>query len=119
MVSLTALLVLVSLFSQTSEKIPKTAYLKLIDVWFVVLIVFDFLVIVLIVFIEYLRLKSQQRQLSYKIFVSGKFPTKDEQKIFLESATSLNKISRIIFPMIILVFVSIFGYLAMANLSKA
>ncbi|XP_042876519.1 uncharacterized protein LOC122256115 [Penaeus japonicus] len=59
MVSLTSLLVLASLFSQTSQSIPKTAYLKHIDVWYIVLITIDFFIIVILVVIENLRLYSE------------------------------------------------------------
>nr|XP_053627980.1 uncharacterized protein LOC128685465 [Cherax quadricarinatus] len=57
MVSLTSLLVLATFFTQTSNSIPKTTYLKLIDVWFVALISEDFIIIVSLVYIEVLRLK--------------------------------------------------------------
>ncbi|XP_042226129.1 uncharacterized protein LOC121869070 [Homarus americanus] len=57
MVSLTSLLVLATVFTQTSQSIPKTSYLKLIDVWFVVLISEDFAIIVSLVYIEVLRLR--------------------------------------------------------------
>lgn len=57
MVSLTSLLVLAELFSQTSQSIPKTAYLKHIDVWYIVLISCDFLIIVVLVVIENIRLR--------------------------------------------------------------
>ncbi|KAK3861928.1 hypothetical protein Pcinc_032156 [Petrolisthes cinctipes] len=42
MVSLTSLLVLVGLFAQTTSNIPKTSYLKLIDCWYLAVIIFDF-----------------------------------------------------------------------------
>lgn len=58
MVSLTSLLVLVSLFSQTSNNIPKTAYMKLVDIWFLALIVMDFFVILIVVIIEHIRLRE-------------------------------------------------------------
>ncbi|KAG7162876.1 ligand-gated ion channel 46-like 2 [Homarus americanus] len=57
MVSLTSLLVLATFFTQTSQSIPKTAYLKLIDVWFVALISEDFTIIISLVYIEVLRLR--------------------------------------------------------------
>ncbi|XP_068230941.1 uncharacterized protein [Palaemon carinicauda] len=60
MVSLTSLLVLSSLFTQTSQSIPKTAYLKLIDLWFVVIIIFVFVIVLVLVIIESLRLKEQK-----------------------------------------------------------
>ena len=62
MVSLTSLLVQVSLFTQTADNTPKTSYLKLIDVWFMCVIVLDFLIISVIVFIENLRQQQRQKQ---------------------------------------------------------
>ncbi|XP_042884699.1 uncharacterized protein LOC122261219 [Penaeus japonicus] len=53
MVSLTSLLVLATFFTQTSQTIPKTSYLKLIDVWFVALICEDFFIIMALVFVEW------------------------------------------------------------------
>lgn len=46
MVSLTALLVLVTLFSQATNSYVRTPYYKLIDVWHVVLIILSFAVVV-------------------------------------------------------------------------
>ena len=57
MVSLTSLLVLATFFTQTSQSIPKTSYLKLIDVWFVAVIFLDFAMIMSIVYVEILRLR--------------------------------------------------------------
>ncbi|KAK8394760.1 hypothetical protein O3P69_005914 [Scylla paramamosain] len=51
-------LVLASFFSQGSLTIPKTSYLKLIDVWYVSLISQVFIVIISLVLIENLRLHS-------------------------------------------------------------
>ncbi|XP_066964559.1 LOW QUALITY PROTEIN: uncharacterized protein [Macrobrachium rosenbergii] len=55
MVSLTALLVLAALFLQTNQAMPRTAYLKLVDVWFVFCIAMDFIIVVILVVINYLR----------------------------------------------------------------
>ncbi|XP_050710000.1 uncharacterized protein LOC126994762 [Eriocheir sinensis] len=69
MVSLTSLLVLATFFTQTSQNIPKTSYLKLIDVWFVALIFGDFCIIMSLVYVETLRLKeTQQVGGSIKVF---------------------------------------------------
>ncbi|KAK8400182.1 hypothetical protein O3P69_003107 [Scylla paramamosain] len=57
MVALTAMLVLAAFFTQTSNTIPKTAYLKLIDVWYLVLICHVFAIIVSLVYVENLRLR--------------------------------------------------------------
>ncbi|XP_050698355.1 uncharacterized protein LOC126986351 [Eriocheir sinensis] len=59
MVSLTSLLVLATFFTQTSQSIPRTSYLKLIDVWFVALIFLDFTIIMSLVCVETLRLRTK------------------------------------------------------------
>ncbi|XP_042220632.1 uncharacterized protein LOC121865361 [Homarus americanus] len=53
MVSLTALLVLSTLFSQITDTLPKTSYFKLIDIWFFTSIVFAFLTILTHTIVEY------------------------------------------------------------------
>nr|XP_053637310.1 glycine receptor subunit alpha-4-like [Cherax quadricarinatus] len=52
MVSLTALLVLSTIFSQISDNLPKTSYFKMIDVWFFSSIVFAFLTILVHTLVE-------------------------------------------------------------------
>lgn len=51
-VALTALLVLATLFSELVGGLPKTSYLKLIDVWFLACIVANFCMVVCLVLIE-------------------------------------------------------------------
>nr|XP_027227686.1 ligand-gated ion channel 50-like [Penaeus vannamei] len=48
-VSLTSLLVLSTFFNQVSQTIPRTSYLKLIDVWFLALILQEFFIILSLV----------------------------------------------------------------------
>lgn len=55
--ALTTLLVLYTLFSQTSEDLPKTAYVKMIDVWFFAVITLLFAIIIFHVVVEYLDQK--------------------------------------------------------------
>lgn len=57
MVALTTMLVLAAFFTQTSNTIPKTSYLKLVDVWYLVLICQVFAIIVSLVYVENLRLR--------------------------------------------------------------
>ncbi|XP_037779377.1 glutamate-gated chloride channel-like [Penaeus monodon] len=52
-VALTALLVLSSLFTQTSNSLPKTSYFKMVDVWFFFSIVIIFLVVLLQTLIDF------------------------------------------------------------------
>ena len=53
MVSLTSLLVLSALFSQVSSSLPLTSYLKLIDLWCLFCIVISFIIICLLVLVNY------------------------------------------------------------------
>ena len=52
MVSLTSLLVLSTLFSQVSSNLPKTSYLKLVDIWFIISIFYCFSIILTHVLVE-------------------------------------------------------------------
>ena len=109
MVSLTSLLVLASLFSQTSETIPKTAYLKLIDIWYIVLIMFDFLVIMDVVIIEHIRLGINSSQTR---FSSVKKTKPDE--MFIQK---MNKYSEIIFCIILIIFLVTFASIGFSSLA--
>ncbi|XP_047487909.1 acetylcholine-gated chloride channel subunit acc-1-like [Penaeus chinensis] len=53
MVSLTALLVLSTLFAQISDNLPKTSYFKLIDIWFFGSILFSFVIIIIHTLVEF------------------------------------------------------------------
>lgn len=53
-VSLTTLLVLYTLFSNTSDALPTTAYVKLIDVWFFFCIFLLFFIIVVHTVVEHM-----------------------------------------------------------------
>lgn len=80
MVALTTLLVLYTLFSNTSDVLPDTAYIKMIDVWFLHCILILFVIIIVHVVVEHqdkagqrsaigplLRIKSNQAQISPEI----------------------------------------------------
>ncbi|ROT80481.1 CRE-MOD-1 protein [Penaeus vannamei] len=69
MVSITAMLVLVALFSQTSSTIPRTTYLKYIDVWYMFYIVLDFIMIILLVVINYVRWNVSESNLTARTTV--------------------------------------------------
>ncbi|XP_037776717.1 gamma-aminobutyric acid receptor subunit beta-like [Penaeus monodon] len=60
MVSLTVLLVLTQLFSQTSVMLPKTSYFKLIDIWFFGSITYTFVVIVVHTAVEYMHVYDHE-----------------------------------------------------------
>ena len=53
-VSLTTLLVLYTLFSQTSENLPRTSYIKMVDIWYMSVISLLFLIIVFHMIVEFI-----------------------------------------------------------------
>ncbi|XP_068236122.1 uncharacterized protein [Palaemon carinicauda] len=61
-VSLTTLLVLYTLFSNTSDALPVTAYVKMIDVWFFFCIFLLFFIIVVHVVVEHMVNIAEERQ---------------------------------------------------------
>ncbi|XP_071514440.1 uncharacterized protein [Panulirus ornatus] len=54
MASLTNLLVMATLFTQTSASLPKTSYFKMVDVWLLMCIALIFLIVILHALIDYL-----------------------------------------------------------------
>lgn len=92
MVALTAMLVLAAFFTQTSNTIPKTAYLKLIDVWYLVLICQVFAIIVSLVYVENLRLKYNLNTVD----ISFLRPFKSNDHRFRKA----NRLCKVFFPAI-------------------
>ena len=112
MVTLTSLLVLAALFTQTSQSIPKTAYLKLIDVWYIVLIIIDFLIIISVVIIENIRLSTSN--IASPGISMVKISPSESKNVYTKRklAIQVNKICKIIFPVFILIFLSVIATLA-------
>ena len=131
MVSLTSLLVLVSLFSQTNNNIPRTSYMKLVDRWFMAVIVLDFCVIFITVVIEHFRLKakleSEQVKSAHKTvqvkpkttFSSPKASTVQEKGNDAKNkriAVLINEVSKFGFPFVYFIAVFVFSYYAASNI---
>lgn len=86
MVSLTTLLVLMTLFSQVSDALPKTSYFKLVDIWFFASILFTFIIIVCHTIVEYhhkydheIEAEERERLFLRMNFISGKEEDKRKQ----------------------------------------
>lgn len=88
MVSLTSLLVLAALFTQASETSVRTPYFKYLDIWFVVLIFFCFLVVIFNVLIHRICEWDGKRPRRQVLF--GKVEGKGTE---VESANSPGKFS--------------------------
>ncbi|XP_018017133.2 glutamate-gated chloride channel subunit beta [Hyalella azteca] len=65
-ISLTSLLVLSTFFSQVSTTLPETSYLKLVDIWFLVSIIYCFVIITTHVIIEYFHEYSNPSEMASK-----------------------------------------------------
>ncbi|XP_064100730.1 uncharacterized protein LOC135211345 [Macrobrachium nipponense] len=113
MVSLTSLLVLSSLFTQTSQSIPRTAYLKLIDLWFVVLIIIVFLFVLVLVVIEGLRLRGQNQSKVLAPFrpkwVTSESVSKlSNHHVWGTDPHSINVATQVIMPVLIGIFIAVY-----------
>ncbi|XP_071523164.1 LOW QUALITY PROTEIN: uncharacterized protein [Panulirus ornatus] len=103
MVSLTSLLVLATLFTQISETTPKTSFLKLLDIWFVTCILINFTIVIMLVVINFQRVRENVTQVM-------PFPSK--KTIFAVPAQNrsqkMNTFSRIIVPIVLFVLVMVY-----------
>lgn len=115
MVSLTSLLVLTGLLTKTCESVPNTAYLKFIDIWYIVLIFIDFLIIVVLAVIEGLR--ERVRSGKVEVFKRNDFQWKQRPPVAWLPQTDdclakkLNAISIVVFPVMCVMFtVAFFAY---------
>ncbi|KAG7171177.1 Glutamate-gated chloride channel alpha-like 1, partial [Homarus americanus] len=84
-VALTSLLVLATLFSQLVGSLPKTSYLKLIDVWFLGCIAANFCMVVCLVLIEKRRMSDddtqKQQNVIRGVFTKPVMPTSAADKV--------------------------------------
>ncbi|XP_066983228.1 uncharacterized protein [Macrobrachium rosenbergii] len=113
-VGLTGLLVEATLFSQVSSSIPRTAYLKLVDVWFVYCVISLFAVCVVIVVIQYLLTEvgdiKAKKSANNGLMRMNKF---DQAVLNRMRAVRVNYICRIVYPIVSAVFLvayAVFGY---------
>ncbi|KAK7084793.1 hypothetical protein SK128_007055 [Halocaridina rubra] len=109
MVGLTGLLVEATFFSQVSTSIPHTAYLKLVDIWFVYCIVFLFLDVLAIVIIRWLQEESAIPLVdSMHSKENGKRLNSMTLEIRENRAVKFNYLCRLLFPIISCAF--LLGY---------
>ena len=80
MVSLTSMLVMYTLYQSISDKLPQTAYLKMIDVWLLFCLIMPFFVFILLVIAQYVSRKNERRTLSTTI--GNMYPVLEKRRIF-------------------------------------
>nr|XP_027210128.1 glycine receptor subunit alpha-3-like [Penaeus vannamei] len=101
MVSLTSLLVLAALFTQVSASIPKTSYLKLVDVWFIFCICIVFSVVATLTAINYFK---RSPKVSPLVVVKPAMQPTTDNKITNASISAINRLCQLTFPVIALLF---------------
>ncbi|MPC32133.1 Glycine receptor subunit alpha-2 [Portunus trituberculatus] len=121
MVSLTSLLVLTGLMTQTSQSIPKTAYLKLIDVWYIVLIFIDFLIIVVLAVIENLRQHTKSGEV--KVIRSSNGDKQKAPFVWLPQPgpgveSKVNAISIVVFPLVCIIFIVVYFAIGLSYIAN-
>ncbi|XP_063584655.1 uncharacterized protein LOC134762215 [Penaeus indicus] len=107
MANITAMLVLVALFQQPCSTILKTTYLKLIDVWYMICIVVDFIMVILLVIIDYIRNTGDG--------VTKIFPASAGVKPLFAvenwpNARKFNTIAKVMLPLLFLLLFGVYGF---------
>ncbi len=132
--ALTSLLVLASLLASIEENLPKTSYFKKIDVWFMSYIIFIFVIIVFHICVDFCAGKLENCNLlteSYGNLTTFFAPISQTQghcEEVLENsdthimartskvgATYLNNWGKIIFPIVLIVFTTLYFVLSLIS----
>ena len=97
----TALLVLVALLASISDKLPQTSYFKYIDLWFTFYIINIISLIMFTIFVNSVLKQEDPLFVSQKV-VNQQVGIKPESK--RKRALKYNKVAKILFPVIIVIF---------------
>ncbi|MPC12425.1 Glycine receptor subunit alpha-2 [Portunus trituberculatus] len=103
-VSLTTLLVLYTFFNQASASLPKTAYIKMIDVWFLSCTILLFLVIMIHVSVECLEKES----------VTSVHPMSKKRQPCITAEGLLRLVRLVVTPIVIVIFGSVYWVIMVA-----
>ncbi|XP_071538213.1 uncharacterized protein [Panulirus ornatus] len=122
MVGLTGLLVEATFFSQVSSSIPRTAYLKLVDIWFVFCIVSLFLVVVTVAIVQWLQdryqckftftLKDRGNSVVLRVGNIKSMVSQPKRRV---SAQGINLAAKIVFPLLAAAFLSLYISVALRD----
>ena len=102
--NLTSMLVLTTIFIDVSNNLPKTSYMKMIDVWLLFNLIIPFLVVLIHTYMDTLR-KSDDDDDSHE------FLSRHEMEQRRQKAKRLNflqRVSLVYNPLIALLFVSVY-----------
>ena len=110
MLSLTAMLVLYTLFQSITTEIPSTAYLKLLDIWLIICLVLPFVIFMIEVILEIWkrRLENQNNFIVVKVGdVVKRIPDPGRHRTRLGFKMAM----QIIFPIICVVFLVMYAFM--------
>ena len=108
MVSLTSLLVLAALFANANDSSVMTPYFKMLDIWFVTMIIFCFIIVIVNTVIR--RLISQEF-INKEHFMIKESDENMEDLLgdrLLRRAKKFNDVFKIFYPILLIVFLVIF-----------
>ncbi|XP_076049639.1 uncharacterized protein LOC143030375 [Oratosquilla oratoria] len=115
MVSLTALLVASALFTQVSSFVPKTAYLKMIDVWFIFCISVMFGIVVAVAGINRAKVHGKSEGILTtkvtQVYPAGRTPSRDfdDSSSKKDFSSRFNLWAQVGFPTLVISFVFVYG----------
>lgn len=103
--ALTTLLVLYTLFNHSSTILPATAYIKMIDVWFLQCILILFVIIITHVVIEHLDKADQGSAVHPVIKVTNQGPTESSVSLTTNRPELIMRVMRVyLIPVIVVMF---------------
>ena len=103
--ALTSLLVLASLLASIEANLPKTSYFKKIDIWFMSYIIFIFIIIVFHICVDFCTGHREEVLENADITFMAR-----QTKV---QATYFNNWGKIIFPIVLTVFTTLYFVLSM------
>ena len=114
MVSLTSLLVLAALFSQASASSVKTSYFKLLDVWYVTMIFFCFVVVVFNICLHNINIDdiTPRRKGNYDLTKNEESEEVENQEKSVKKATKLNLVMKVLFSFAYVTFMIVYLIIA-------
>ena len=115
MVSMTALLVIAALFTQASNASVRTSYFKYLDIWFVVLIAFCFLLVIFNIWLHKIYNENIDHLASRQKSTYEAVPQEENSKTlpYFQTAQYYNLVFRILFAVFLFIFCVLFCCAAM------
>ena len=108
----TALLVIATLITSVKSDLPKTAYMKFIDIWFLWHVMFVFTIIVYHIVLDLIRKKlDSQNENDDKVVAYENDGDSDMDNVKTMTIKDINKALIVLFPLLNIIFYVIYFYL--------